>query len=82
MNYSVEYTGRFMKSLRRCLKRGLDAGEFKTVLDLLQQTGTLPPQYHPHKLSGNFAGCWECHTNWGLSDVKVRTTSSVLFAGS
>ena len=77
MNYSVEYTGRFMKSLRRCLKRGLDAGEFKTVLDLLQQTGTLPSQYHPHKLSGNFAGCWECHIKpdwllvWRQDDTKL-----------
>ncbi len=61
MKYTIEYTGRFLKSLRRCLKRGLDATEFKTVVELLQHNGSLPPQYHPHKLSGNYVGCWECH---------------------
>ncbi|MGC4129045.1 MAG: type II toxin-antitoxin system YafQ family toxin [Bergeyella sp.] len=27
----------------------------------MQETGTLPAKYKPHKLSGNYAGCWECH---------------------
>lgn len=25
------------------------------------QTGTLPPQYRPHKLTGQYAGLWEAH---------------------
>lgn len=28
---------------------------------LLEQDGKLPNKYKPHKLSGNFSECWECH---------------------
>lgn len=28
---------------------------------MLKETGKLPAQYKPHKLSGNYAGLWECH---------------------
>jgi len=31
------------------------------VITLLAQTGSLPANYKPHKLSGNRAGEWECH---------------------
>lgn len=31
------------------------------VIGILQETGSLPMQYHPHKLSGKFEGLWECH---------------------
>lgn len=31
------------------------------VLNLLEQTGTVPANYRPHKLSGNYEGSWECH---------------------
>ena len=28
---------------------------------MLQETGMLPQEYKPHKLVGEYAGCWECH---------------------
>lgn len=28
------------------------------VIGILQETGSLPMQYHPHKLSGKFEGLW------------------------
>ena len=31
------------------------------VIGILQETGSLPMQYHPHKLSGKFEGLCECH---------------------
>lgn len=35
--------------------------ELKKVIRLLEETGKLPPEYKPHKLSGQYAGSWECH---------------------
>ena len=51
---------------------------FKEVVDLLTENGSLPPKYKPHKLSGNYSGCWECHiqNDWLLiwkQDDKVLT---------
>jgi mRNA interferase YafQ len=51
--YSIDYTNRFKKDLKRCQKRGLDLQLIHDAITLLRNTGTLPAQYRPHKLSGN-----------------------------
>ena len=76
--YEVISTGQFRKSLKLCARRGLNIQDFVTVLDILQETGTLPEQYRPHKLHGNYKGCWECHINpdwlliWEQDDRQLR----------
>ena len=59
--YSINYTHQFKKDMRKCVKRGLDLKIFTDTLDMLQETGMLPQEYKPHKLVGEYAGCWECH---------------------
>lgn len=59
--YTLRYTNQFKKDLKRCQKRGLDLSLLQKVLEILQKTGSLPLEYKPHLLSGQFAGCWECH---------------------
>ena len=76
--YEVIYTGQFKKSLRLCVRRGLDVNVFKTVLDILQEQGQLPAEYRPHKLMGKYTGCWECHMQpdwlliWEQDDHQLR----------
>ena len=59
--WEIEYTNRFKRSFKRCVKRGLDVEVFATAVEILRQTNPLPPEYKPHKLSGKYAGYWECH---------------------
>lgn len=59
--YRVVTTNKFEKSLKKCVKRGLDIYKLKVVLEILSKTGTLPPQYRAHKLVGKYVGKWECH---------------------
>lgn len=59
--YEVVYTGQFKRSLKRCVRRGLNVQAFTIVLDILQEKGELPQQYRPHKLTAKYKGCWECH---------------------
>ncbi len=59
--YNIITTNKFEKSLKKCIKRGLDIGKLNTVLKELVNNGMLPPEYRPHKLSGKFQGNWECH---------------------
>lgn len=61
MAYALHTTHKYEKSVERCKRRGLPMEALKSVLLLLAQDGTLPPKYRPHKLSGKYAGCWECH---------------------
>lgn len=59
--FRIEYSREFRKSLKRCQKRGLDLELIRTVITILAKEGELPSEYKPHKLSGKYAGVWECH---------------------
>lgn len=75
--YSVEYTNRFKKDIKRAIKRGYDLALIEKAIDLLQNTGKLPAQYEPHSLSGKYAGMHECHIKpdwlmvWEQNDDKL-----------
>ena len=75
--YSIDYTNRFKKDLKRCQKRGLDIQLIQEAIGLLAATGSLPAKYRPHKLSGQFNGCWECHIEpdwlmtWEQNDMEL-----------
>lgn len=77
MKYSLRYSGKFDKSLKKCYKRGLNIEKLRQVISMLEETGTVPPQYKPHKLSGDYAGCWECHVQpdwlliWEQNDTEL-----------
>ena len=70
MSYSVRTTKRFDKSVEKMKKRGLPMDDLRHVISLLMQTGTLPAQYRPHKLSGNMKDIWECHI-WEQHDKEL-----------
>lgn len=75
--YRLEYTTNFKKDLKTCKQRGLELHLLQRVIDILQETGTLPNQYRPHKLSGKFEGLWECHIKsdwlliWQQNDTEL-----------
>ncbi|MBR6129105.1 MAG: type II toxin-antitoxin system YafQ family toxin [Bacteroidaceae bacterium] len=75
--YSIDYTNRFKKDLKRCQKRGLDLQLILDAIALLKTTGTLPMSYRPHKLSGNRDVQWECHIQpdwlmtWQQNDMEL-----------
>ena len=61
MAYEVSFTKRFKKNVEVCRKRGYPMDILRNALDILIETGTLPVEYKPHKLSGNLDSQWECH---------------------
>jgi mRNA interferase YafQ len=75
--YKIGYTNKFKKDLKRSLKRGLDISKLEEVIDLLQTKGCLPKSFKPHKLSGNYSQCWECHIQsdwllvWQQNDTEL-----------
>ena len=77
MRYSLLYSNKFKKSLKKCVKRGLDVGKLKIAIELLTENGALPSKYKPHKLSGKFEGNWECHIEpdclliWSQKDEEL-----------
>ena len=82
-------TRRFDRDLDRSRKRGKSLDKLWAVVDLLLQERPLDPRRRVHRLSGDWAGFWECHIEadwlliWHRADddlVLVRTgTHSDLF---
>lgn len=66
--YTVEISNRFKKDFKLCIKRGLPIEKIQLAMRLLEETGSLPPEYRPHKLVGKYTGKWECHINGQNSD--------------
>ena len=79
--YSINYTNRFYKDLKRCKKRGLDIQLIQNAVALLASTGTLPAQYHPHKLINQKIETWECHIqpDWLMTWEQNDTELTLLF---
>jgi len=61
MKYDILFSNQFKRSYKKCLKRGYNKLLFEQVVSILAETGSLPEQYRPHKLRGEWKGLWECH---------------------
>ena len=48
--YKIQLSGRFKKSYKRCMKRGLDASLFEEVVSLLSEGKELPLKYKNDEL--------------------------------
>lgn len=75
--YQVKFDRKFFKDVKLCRKRGLDINLLNNVIRILEEEGTLPQKYKPHKLVGDYAGCWECHIKpdwllvWRQNDTEL-----------
>ncbi len=66
--YTLEVTNKFKKDFKRCMKRGLEIEKIQEAMRMLEASGSLPDEYRPHKLVGNYIGKWECHIGGRNSD--------------
>ena len=75
--YEIEYTGLFKRKVKLLKKRGYDLSLLEFVIAELKETGTLQEKYQPYKLTGNYAGFWECHIKpdwllvWAKKDNRL-----------
>ena len=61
MKYRPKPTSRFQKDLKRIQKRGYQIQLIKEVVRKLSDGEALEAKYKDHPLSGDHAGCRECH---------------------
>lgn len=75
--YKIITTNRFEKDVLRCKKRGLNLSDLQTAMKILEKDGFLPEKYKPHKLSGKYVNCWECHIKpdwlliWEQNEIEL-----------
>ncbi len=61
MKYEVKFTGQFKRDLKLARKQGKDIDRLFNVINTIAEGGKLDEKYHDHNLSGDYAGCRECH---------------------
>ena len=73
------FTTQFRRDLKLMQKRGKDPEKFKDAADALIAQKVLAASYKNHKLSGNYAGRWECHLepNWLL--IYKLSSAEIVF---
>lgn len=59
--YKLRPTSRFERDLKRIKKRGYDLSLLSAVLRRLAAGEPLPQKNRDHALTGDYAGCRECH---------------------
>ena len=52
--YRISFSGRFKKSYKLCIKRGLNPDLMSKALRSLSETGTVPQELLPHPLHGEY----------------------------
>lgn len=78
--YEVKTTSQFKKDYKLAMKRNLNTGLLKEIVELLANGKELPEKYRDHNLTGNWKGHRECHIqpDWLLiykieNDILVLT---------
>lgn len=58
---TIKYQAAFKKDYKRIVKRGYDMRLLEKVIEMLANQKPLPEKNRDHQLSGDYAGCRECH---------------------
>ncbi|MFQ9096083.1 MAG: type II toxin-antitoxin system YafQ family toxin [Faecalibacterium sp.] len=58
---TIKYQAAFKKDYKRIVKRGYDTRLLEKVIELLANQKPLPEKNRDHQLTGDYAGCRECH---------------------
>ncbi len=61
MKYEVRYTTQFKKDLKLAKKQGKNIDRLFDVVEKLANGEALEAKFRDHDLTGNYAGCRECH---------------------
>ena len=79
--YNIEYTGRFKRDYKLAVKRGYKEALIRNIISLIAEGTAIPAKYSPHKLTGDYKDCWECHIqpDWLLVwQINEKTNTLIL----
>ncbi len=59
--FRLNFTGAFKQDVKRIKKRNYETVLLSDILLILETDGNVPLKNNPHKLTGKYSDCWECH---------------------
>ena len=74
----LKQSTQYKKDLKRYLNQPSKLLALQTVTESLQETGTVPVEYGPHKLHGEYKGCVECHIESDFLLIWIDETTDAI----
>lgn len=65
---TLRYSTQYKKDIKRYANQPEKLDALMELLTYLQRDIPVPSEYKPHRLKGEYKGCWECHV---LSDLLL-----------
>ncbi len=77
-------TAQFRKDLKKAGKRGRDRSKIEDVIGKIMASEPLAPRHRPHRLSGKWHECRECHIepDWLLIWSETETSVTLIRTGT
>ena len=84
--YKIEYTSKFKKDYKLAIKRGCKEAVIQHIIRLIANGAPLSFKYKPHKLTGEYKDCLECHIQPDLLLIwqidEIATTLKLIRTGT
>lgn len=82
MSLRLRTTKQFERDLKTATKRGKNLDKLWTVVECLMKGEPLAARHRPHRLSGNWSPCWECHIEPDWLLIWYQTEEELVLAAS
>ena len=71
-------SSQFKKDYKRYRHNPEKLNKLKTIIDLLANEESIPSEFHPHILHGNYKGCMECHIENDFLLIWVDENTNII----
>ena len=82
MTRTIRTTKKFERDLKTAGKRGKNLDKLWAVIECLQNGEPLAPRHRPHRLSGDWTPCWECHVESDWLLIWYETENELVLAAT
>ncbi|TAN45484.1 MAG: type II toxin-antitoxin system YafQ family toxin [Rhodospirillales bacterium] len=82
MSLRLRTTKQFERDLKTATKRGKNLDKLWAVVECLVNAEPLAARHRPHRLSGNWSPCWECHVEPDWLLIWYQTGEELVLAAS
>lgn len=74
----LHYSTQYKKDFKRYRNQPGKLQKLLEVLRLLENEKTLPPEFKPHFLAGDYKGCMECHIEGDLLLIWMDADENII----
>lgn len=74
----VRYSTQFRKDFKRYRNQPRKIEKLLQIVKMLENEVPIPVEMKPHVLTGNYAGCWECHIENDYLLIWIDETEQVI----